>query len=127
MVRQPSLSSVSSRLTVNEEWVLNPACNPSYKLDEVCRKLTALQTVHPTQELVLTRIPLHWFHVTQWQLCEAMENCTALTRLDLSDTELFWVSAYGEETHMPRWLYILDHLIRNLKGLTHLSLARTML
>jgi len=127
MVRQASLSPVPSRVTVNAEWVLNPAGNPSYKLAEVWRKLTALQTAHPTEELVLTRIPLHSFHVTQWQLCGALENCTALTRLDLSDSELFWVSAYGEETHMPRWLYILGRLILNLTGLTHLSLARTMM
>ena len=127
MVRQASLSPVPSRVTVNAEWVLNPAGNPSSKLAEVWRKLTALQTTHPTQELVLTRIPLHSFHVTQWQLCGTLENYTSLTRLDLSDSELFWVSAYEEETHMPRWLYILGRLIQNLTGLTHLSLARTML
>jgi hypothetical protein len=114
MVRQAGLSSLPSRVTVNVDWVLNPDGNPAHELDEVWRKLAALQTVQPTTELVLTRIPLHRADVSALAL--ALGTWTELTRLDLSDTDLF-VEPYGAI------YYIVDHLLQT--RLTHLSLART--
>jgi hypothetical protein len=116
MVRQSGRSSVSSRVTVNADWVLNPAGDRAEKLDEVWRKLAALQTVHPTTELVLTRIPLHRADVSA--LVSALGNM-ALTRLDLSDTELFAYQAADAADD------IVERLLRNQTRLSHLSLART--
>lgn len=114
---------VCSRVTVNPDWVLEYGSDPESKMLEVLEKLTALQKVHPTTQLVLACVPMN--HVPHSVVKDILDTCTALTHLNLSDGKVF-EELYHDEGWTTRFEHIMHDVLHS-PYLTHLNLARNQI